>query len=313
MTSFSKRKSCTEEFCRSVGFPAEDEKNLTDAFARIEVNPAAAALFEKHVGLYEKNAELDYEQVLSEVEALGEPTGLSPYTLHLLLLILMTPHLHARYRAAGISEDIFHDTVSDLKWKLAECKRMYGITGTFVAPWHTRIFQMKLFALGRLQFETVSFKKDFSVGPYAVSAGQIVLNVHIPACGALEREACLASYALAESFFAGQYLKDRPLVFQCDSWLLFPEHRVMLPETSNIRRFAEDYAIVEARYSAPGVRPWPLFYQKKSAPATELPRNTMLERLYAERYEKGLPSGGALGVIFYQNGRILNTRKENMA
>ena len=82
-------------------------------------------LFEKHVGLYEKNAELDYEQVLSEVEALGEPTGLSPYTLHLLLLILMTPHLHARYRAAGISEDIFHDTVSDLKWKLAECKRLF--------------------------------------------------------------------------------------------------------------------------------------------------------------------------------------------
>ena len=78
MTSFSKRKSCTEKFCRSVGFPAEDEKNLTDAFARIEANPTAAALFEKHVGLYEKNAELDYEQVLSEVEALGEPTGLSP-------------------------------------------------------------------------------------------------------------------------------------------------------------------------------------------------------------------------------------------
>ena len=86
----------------------------------------------------------------------------------------------------------------------------------------------------------------------------------------------------------------------------------MLPETSGIRRFAELFTIVHARYSAPRQRPWVIFYGDKDLPADELPDSTSLQRAYKERYLKGLPSGSACGVIVFKDGKILNIERDKM-
>jgi hypothetical protein len=188
---------------------------------------------------------------------------------------------------------------------------MHGIFGTFVADWHIKFYRMELFGLGRFQFEIKKFEKEFSVCGIDLTPDTTVLGVHIPSSGRLVREEYLESYARAEKFFSHLF-PSGTTIFVCASWLLFPEHKVMLPETSGIRIFAEDYSVVEAYYAKPLARPWPIFYEKKNAHAEDLPTSTSLERAYVERYKKGLPSGSALGVIIYKDGQILNTERDKM-
>ena len=59
----------------------------------------------------------------------------SSYIASLVFLCWNTQELHERYRASGLSDEIFHDTMMDLHYKLAECKQVYGIWGVFTRSW----------------------------------------------------------------------------------------------------------------------------------------------------------------------------------
>jgi hypothetical protein len=299
--------------CDLYEYPEGSFEALEKAYNAIIGNTAAEELFFKWISAYESDAiEGDgWHAFLNESAESARLCGESEYTVQLLILILMSPHLRELYRRADIDEAIFYDSLRDLKWKLLECIRMHGIIGNFVADWDILFYQMRIFSLGRLQFEVKKFKREFSVCGVDRHPDTTVLSVHIPSSGRLVREEYLESYARAEKFFSHLF-PDGKTVFICASWLLFPEHKVMLPETSGIRIFAEDFSVIEAYYAKPLARPWPLFYEKKNAPADELPTNTSLEKAYAERYKKGLPSGSALGVIIYKDGHILNTEKDKM-
>ena len=303
-----------KDICRRYEYPEGTFEALEAAYMAIIGNSEASKIFFGILEAYQTDSlttDDQWKELLSSASHAAALCGKSEYTVHLLLLILMSPHLKELYARAGISDEVFYDSLCDLKWKLLECIRMHGIIGTFVAPWHLRFFKMNLFSLGRLQFEIKKFGKEFSVCGVELHPETTVLGVHIPSSGRLDRNEYLASYARAEKFFAHLF-PDGKTVFICSSWLLFPEHKVMLPETSGIRIFAEDYSVVEAYYSKPMSRPWPIFYENQNAPADQLPTDTSLERAYVERYKKGLPSGSALGVIIYKDGQILNTERDKM-
>ncbi len=303
-----------KEICEKYEYPEGSFEALEKAYESILKCEEAKDIFEKQIEKYRNNAitsDEDWKAFLSKTALAAQNCGESEYTVHLLALILMSPHLRELYAKAGIDEEIFYDSLRDLKWKLNECLRMYGIVGTFVAHWHVRFYRMNIFALGRLQFEIKKFGKEADVCGVHLLPDTTVIGVHIPSSGRLVRSEYLESYTRAEKFFSHLF-PDGKTVFICSSWMLFPEHKVMLPETSGIRIFAEDYSLVEAHYSKPLERPWPIFYQKKNAPADELPENTALERAYTERYKKGLPSGSGLGVIIYEKGTIINTERDKM-
>ena len=304
-----------EEICSRYSYPDGTFEALRGTYESLSENSADGINFFKWLSYYEDGGELTDEvcrALLNETAGAAAAVGESEYTVHLLLLILMSRRMHELYRDANISDDIFYDSLADLKWKLYECLRMHGIAGTFVAYWHLRFYKMKLFALGRLQFEIKKFGNEFSVCGVDLHEDDDVIGVHIPSGRRLIREEYLESYRRAEKFFSDIF-KGGKTVFTCDSWLLFPEHKTMLPEDSGIRIFMEDYSIVKARYSKPLERPWPIFYEKRNAPADQLPQNTSLEKAYVERYKKGLPSGSALGVIIFENGIMLNNEGDKMA
>ena len=303
-----------KEICDRYSYPGGSFEALEKAYGAIIKDRKVSNTLFGWIDAYEKdeiNTDDAWKALLSETAEAAKICGVSEYTLHLLLLILMSRHLCELYRKAGIDEEIFRDSLCDLKWKLNECLRMHGIVGTFVAHWHIRFYRMNIFALGRLQFEIKKFGKEATVCGMELRPDTTVIGVHIPSSGKLVREEYLESYARAEKFFSHLFPSGKT-VFICSSWMLFPEHKVMLPETSGIRIFAEDYSLIEAYYSKPLERPWPIFYNGKNASADELPTGTLLERAYVERYKKGLPSGSGLGVIIYENGQILNTEKDKM-
>lgn len=314
MANYTEDIKYVKEICDRYDYPSGTFEALEKAYRSITENREASEIFFGWIDKYSRDEITERETwrtFLTETADAAEKCGESKYTVHLLVLILMAPHMHELYKREGISDEVFYDSLCDLKWKLLECIRMHGIFGTFVADWHIKFYKMILFALGRLQFEKRTFDKEFSVCGMELTPDTPVLGVHIPSSGRLVREEYLDSYARAEKFFSHLF-PNGTTVFVCASWLLFPEHKVMLPETSGIRIFAEDYSVVEAYYSKPLARPWPIFYEKKNAPADELPEGTSLERAYVERYKKGLPSGSAFGVIIYKDGQILNTERDKM-
>jgi len=64
---------------------------------------------------------------------------------------------------ADLTDELFWDTIADLKFKLIECHDVYGIWGTFVASWYPWFYTMHRFKLGRLQYEAVHFSGDTPV------------------------------------------------------------------------------------------------------------------------------------------------------
>lgn len=157
----------------------------------------------------------------------------------------LTCEVHEMYKEKDISEEIFHDTFSDITIWCKECYRKYKVYGLEEVEWVAKSIRMELFRLGRLQFEPLILDQKLAQ-KYHLPSGEKVLNVHIPAGEKLDYCECQKSFESAKKFFSNE-----DVIFICDSWLLSPELREILPETSNIIRFQKMYHIVEVHYDFP--------------------------------------------------------------
>ncbi|WP_090647907.1 acyltransferase domain-containing protein [Paenibacillus sp. UNC496MF] len=97
-------------------------------------------------------------------------------------------------------------------------------------------------ALGSADRKTVRLGAD--EWELALQKGDPVLNVHVPEGERLSPEACRDSYARAAAFAAAHFPGNPYRAFVCDSWLLAPAFRTLLPESSNIVRFQRDYHLL---------------------------------------------------------------------
>lgn len=102
----------------------------------------------------------EWKPIVPHMDALSERTGLHRHVVDFLFLALASERLRENYRAAGLTDELFWDTIADLKFKLIECHDVYGIWGTFVASWYPWFYTMHRFKLGRLQYEAVHFSGD---------------------------------------------------------------------------------------------------------------------------------------------------------
>ena len=187
---------------------------------------------------YESGYDIDYIAALDTMRGLCERAGVHEYTGALLLFLCYTRALRIYYREAGIDDSIFLASMLDLRYKLDECRCVYGINGSFVAKWFTGFFKLERFALGRLQYEIIPFGAEYENDGIKLTPDSRVLNVHITRTGrSLDEASLVQSYRLAKEFYRDELGED--IAFVCNSWLLFPRHLEMLSERSNIRRFIE--------------------------------------------------------------------------
>ena len=148
---------------------------------------------------------------------------------------------------------------------------------------------MKLFRLGRLQFEPMTLEKDIEGSP--LKAGTKVLNVHIPAGEKLDSIACEDSVKKAESFFGDSYE-----AYICDSWLLSPKLKEFLPEKSNIICFQNMFNIVKVHYSFPQAEQ--RIFQDVREDKENYPEDTLLRRKAKEYICKGNEIGIGIGYFY---------------
>ena len=238
----------------------------------------------------------EWKPIVPHMDALSELTGLHRHVVDFLFLALASERLRENYRAAGLTDELFWDTIADLKFKLIECHDVYGIWGTFVASWYPWFYTMHRFKLGRLQYEAVHFSGDtpVTVGGYTVKPGDTVYNMHIPSCGSLNRAARIESYKKAY----------KPMVFHCHSWLLFPKNREILPETLNMVDFIGDFYIYDSEEYDVFHDKWRVFAKDFEKPNSELPEDTTQRRCFKKWLLDGKKTGAGAGIFIYDGEKF---------
>jgi len=185
---------------------------------------------------------LQYKELVEELKVF-ETEEIHKYTVHLIFILECTDILEKRYNEAGIPHEIFIQTMKDITCKVIECMDVKGVFGTFVLLWYDLFFRMKVFALGRLQYELLIHKGDeITLKNYVIKDGDFMLNCHIPGTGPLRHSECLESYRMAYEFFKGKYKGDI-LPIYCSSWLLYPPYEKTFEVSANITNFAKDFEL----------------------------------------------------------------------
>ena len=241
--------------------------------------------------------DFDFSKALEDTKNLALNHNVCEYTAYMLLLICMAPDLRERYIQKNIDEIIFYNTMRDLRYKLEECRLVRGKYGTFVPWWYKGFFEMKIFALGRLQFEINYTWFDCEVDGKHIPKDTKVLSVHIPRTGT-KLEHCLVedSYRRAADFFKDEF--DN-IIFICNSWLLYPWNRSVLKYGSNLAEFYDDFTVVNSGEYHNYSEVWRLFDCLYDGNPDKLPNDTSLRRAYIDRIKSGKPLGYGTGVILY--------------
>lgn len=205
-----------------------------------------------------------------------------------------------QYEKAGIHEKIYWDTMGDIVVWADNCLREYGEYGVEEGEWLWRHVTMKLFRLGRLQYETVTPARNIILNQRAVKAGQRVLNLHIPQGSPLLFAQCMDSLREAGSFFQGYG------EITCHSWLLNPVLKQLLGVNSNIVRFQSLFEIygldTESQQAEERV-----FGRVEDCP-DRYPEHTTLQKALKRYLLEGGRVGSAYGAVIYPNEWGQNNR-----
>ncbi|MBQ2967356.1 MAG: DUF5596 domain-containing protein [Clostridia bacterium] len=268
------------------GFPAEAAEYLQSSYEKLLKAPDFAEDFELAEKLFLKKY-YGYKEILKR---LSDKTDVNLFTANMIFLLMLTPKLHSRYKEKNIADDIFFDTMQDLKYKLFECMNMHGVWGTFVPDWYMGIFAMECFKLGRLEYQKgYALETDKLDGIKRI--GDRIFRCHIPSCGPLSEEDVKASLKQAKEFFKDE-LKGETFVLCCGSWLLYPPVVNKLKDSSNIKKFYQLFTIhtEEERPENPDF--WRIFNEPYSPDAVNRiqPKGHVQETVLSH-----LKEGGTLG------------------
>ena len=153
--------------------------------------------------------------------------------------------LEKRYMMKSIPRAVLLDTLHDIVIWAENYREETGRFGLTETGWIYNHLNMKLFRLGRLQFQFAEAEMDAVT--CGLKKGDPVLAVHIPREDKLDYDACRNAYRTAIEFFNRYYPSYPYKAFTCGSWLLDEQLNHLLAPASNILRFQRDYDIVGSR------------------------------------------------------------------
>ena len=291
-------------FLDKYPYPASAKAELCSALERLEPLPD----FITQVRAYDSGEDIDWLAAMDGVRAAAERAGVHEYTAKLLFSCLLAEPLRRRYLARGIDEGVWYDTMRDLYVKYLECMEVEGVCGSFVAYWFGRLFDLRLFALGRLEFEPAKFTGASRTlhGVTLEDGVTDVLNVHIPSGGRLPHGDVLDAYKRAYAFFP-QFIQNGVLPLRCSSWMLYPGLEQFLPESSNIIRFKRDYTLTVVNSDTAFKNCWRLYGVRYAGDPKALPRDSSLRRGYADWIAAGGTPGTAVGFALFDGEKIIKT------
>lgn len=193
----------------------------------------------------------------------GENTGAYPGLPVLALHLQQACFAWEQYRVLGISEDIYIDTMGCFSRFVREHLVSFGTYGFDRDFWTTRQTGCRLFRIGQLEYELLT------------ENGQNLVSIHIPSDAVLKLPLLRKSWEDAKALIDRTFPEFREANWVCGSWLLSPNLKELLPETSNILKFQKSFRL-SAAYAEEDFREW--VYKRTDIPDRDLPENTTLQR-----------------------------------
>ncbi len=286
-----------KDICERLSFPAEATEVFAKGYKKIIECGGEPQLALARDLLFDGDTKQYREILLS----LSKESGIHRYTVDMIFLLSCMGRAKQAFDERGIDEDIYYDTMRDLTEKLKECKRLYGVWGTFVVWWYPGFLRAERFTLGRLQFETQPFPLEDYKG--IVKMGDTVYNFHVPSGSPLTYEAVIDSFRRAYKFFRVEGVM--PIVFS--SWLIYPPVASLFADGSNLRRFYELFDVVEGKEYKDNNELWRVFYVPFSPDMdySALPENTSLQRSLKKFFLDGGVMGNGKGIILFDGEKII--------
>lgn len=266
------------------------------------VEPFANEYFENLNELIRSESYKKTREFLKRVDEVTAE-GYHKYTTELLFWLYTIPLMKTAYEEKGISEEILYESMTDISYKVRECRELYGITGTF-CDWFFLFVALKLFAFGRLQYEIAEFMPEYySRAGVELKKGDLVYSCHIPSSGKLTPEMCLDSYKRAYEFFKPQ-LKSNIMPIICHSYLFWPPYigRVF-EEGTNLYKFATSFEKLLEFKTEPFNDCWRVFNHKWPADTKDLPNDTSLRRNFIKYIDEGGEFGNAYVILLFDGER----------
>lgn len=273
-----------EQIARKLDFPEEAIAALSECEKKIE-EKSAEKLFLAQKSIFTPGD----NEYLDILEKIAEENGTDRYVSDMVFLLRCVEPLHERYREAGYDDELFYDTVYDLKYKLYECKAVYGVWGTFVTFWYKEFCLLNIFKIGRMQYERRTYPFEDREG--VVKNGDLIISCHIPSSGPMNIEDIKDSLRRAYKFYEKDH-KDGKLVVACFSWLLYPPLFEDYSESTNIKKFYNLFNIIDYKDNEKNGDFWRVFGVKYSPEAIE--RVTVDNSLKRKVYDH-LKAGGNMG------------------
>ena len=271
-------------------FPAEAVEHLSEQYAiLVACDEAKDSLSRACDALFENDG--DYMTPINEI---AEKTGIFKHTVSMLVLLLASQPLRDLYNEKGLPENVWHDSMCDLRNKLIEYKNLNGVWGTDVESWFKQFFTLDRFALGRLHYNLGTL--NLPCGD-KLKAGDTVVYIHFPSSVPLNIDDVRASLRMAREWYKKDF-EGGDVVLACSSWLLYTPLTERLPDKSNIKKFAGLFDIYDNHGEPTNKNFWRIFYRKYSPEVlAEIEPKNSLERAAVDLIKSGDTLGIGLGII----------------
>ena len=289
-----------KDICEKLNFPSEATTEFENTLHKILSDKFYASCFCEAMDDYFVDNGEKYGAILEEI---SKSIVVHIYTVHMTFLRACSRPLRYMYIQKGISEEIYLDTMMDLKYKLVECHKLYGIWGTFVFGWFRRFFLLERFKLGRLQYERIEF--PFFEYKGLLREGDTVYNCHIPSSGPLIYDSVIASLKQAYATFKDE-LNGGVMPVYCSSWMLYPPTAVLYSDGSNMKRFYDIFDVVEVIEKPDNPDFWRIFYKNFSDETLKsIVPETSLQSAFLTYLKAGNCMGSGKGIFLFDGENIV--------
>lgn len=239
---------------------------------------------------------------VNSLDRLAEKLGERPFMFRLAFCLFCTDTMYEIFKEKGIDDKIYLDSLIDLRIWANTCMKNYGEWGMREFEWLSNALRGKLYRLGRLQFEQVPLEYcGYDKHGVDYNEGDIVIGVHIPEDGRMSKEERLDSYKQAYQMFHNP-------VFVCETYLFYPKQYDFLSPESNIVAFMNEFDIVYSEENKEMKDMWRIFGMRDNYAPENLPKDTSLQRAYAEHLTKTGRNGMGYGIMVFDGEKILTQK-----
>ncbi len=222
------------------------------------------------------------------LKELKELLGDDPDGMKMLAVMLKAAKIsEEKYTEIGISEEIFAETMKCFTRFVKE-SMVRGGRYYFNREWWTpRQLSLQLFRIGELEYELVEEK------------GQKYIYLHIPSDADMDKSKLRDSYEQAKLFLKKYFPAYQDVPMRCESWLMSPALPQLLPKTSGIIRFQQNFKVDETYPGENDYAEWVYNIEGDvtGMDMTKLPENTSLQRSMKQYLLGGGSVGTALATL----------------